>query len=80
MPNEVKPPVSAAASAGTMSKVSSVGSSGMMPRTRMPMSPASMLPSTQFSPASRSVGIPSSTAPFSFPAAARVARPNRVNR
>ena len=78
--NDSSPPSSAAASAGMTSSVVVVGLSPAMGSIRMTAIPASTEATAQHTEASRSGAMPSSSAPFSLPAAARVARPNRVNR
>ena len=76
--NDERPPRSAAASAGTTSRLVVVGSSPAIGSMRMTAKPASIEATIQFTAPTRSGEMPSSTAPFSLPAAARVARPNRV--
>ena len=73
-------PSSAAASAGTTSRVVVVGSRPEIGSIRITARPASTDAIAQFTAPSRSGEMPSSSAPFSLPAAARVARPNRVSR
>ena len=81
IPNEVRPPTSATLSAGTISNVIVTGSTDFwLPATRMPSRPEITVDSTQLVPARKSGENPSSIAPFSFSAAARVAMPNRVKR
>ena len=80
-PNERKPPTSAAESAGRIRAGTAVGSTlELIEATKMPSSPVMHVESTQLMPARRSGEKPSTTAPLSFSAAARVARPKRVNR
>ena len=76
--NDRNPPSSAAASAGVMSRLVVPGSSPEIGAMRMTAAPASIAAIIQLMAASRSGEWPSSTAPFSLSAAARVARPNRV--
>ena len=52
----------------------------LMGAAKIPKQPASTVEATQFTPARKSGEYPSTSAPFSFSDAARVARPNRVNR
>ena len=80
MPNEVKPPSSAAPRAGTMRSGTLIGSSVVIGETMIPNRPTMTVASTQLAPARKSGEKPRTMAPFSFSAAARVARPNRVNR
>ena len=80
MANDSRPPSSAAASAGTTSSVVVVGWSPAIGSMRMTATPASTEATAQLTAPSRSGEMPSSSAPFSLPAAARVARPNRVKR
>ena len=78
-PNEVKLPTSAAVSAGTMSAGSTAGSIDFwMVAAKMPSRPVMSVEMTQLAPARNSGEKPSTTAPFSFSLAARVARPKRV--
>ncbi len=80
-PNDVRPPTSAAPSAGTMSSVIVVGSiDALIVAARIPTAAASTAEIIQLTAASRSGERPIKTAPFSSSAAARVARPKRVNR
>ena len=75
------PASSAAASAGTTSRLDSVGSSLLvMPAIRIIAPPARTEAMIQLSKPSRSGESPVRIAPFSFAAAARVANPKRVNR
>ena len=77
--NELNRPRSDAARAGTISRVIVIGSSDwLMAAARMPNMPASTVEATQFTPARKSGEYPRTIAPFSFSAAARVARPKRV--
>ena len=80
MPNELKRPTSAAASAGRMSSVSGEMSSVVSGAIITPANAASMQPSAQFAAPIRSGERPSSDAPRSLSATARVAMPNVVNR
>ena len=78
---DLSPPISAAASAGTISAVSPTGVivppiGPTMITARVPITEAI----TQLKAARRWGEYPSNTAPFSLPAAARVATPKRVNR
>ena len=78
-PNDVKLPTSAAVSAGTISAGSTIGSIvELTDATKMPSIPVITVDSTQLVPARKSGEKPRTTAPFSFSAAARVARPKRV--
>ena len=79
--NELKLPSNAAASAATMRSDTVKGSMKLLiDAARMPNAPVSTVDRTQLVPASTSGENPSRTAPFSFSAAARVARPKRVKR
>ena len=77
--NEVNPPTSAAASAGTSSSRTWLTESPMMGTTRMPARPARPAPAAQFSVAMSSGERPRDAAASWFSATARVARPKRVN-
>ena len=78
---EDMPPIRAAPSAGTMSAVNlpTVNEPVTVP-ARTPAAPARREARSQLKRASLSGEYPSKTAPFSLPAAARVARPTRVKR
>ncbi len=79
--NPFSPPSSAAAKAGTTNRLVSIGSSLLdIPAIAITASPASTDAIAQFRYPSRSGDKPVRTAPFSCSAAARVARPKRVNR
>ena len=73
-----RPPSSAAASAGTMSSGVVVGCRPEMGSMRMTATPARIVASAQLAAPRRSGEMPTSSAPFSLPAAARVERPKRV--
>lgn len=73
-------PSSAAASAGITSRVVVVGLMPEIGSISTTATPPSTEATAQLIVPSRSGEIPSSRAPFSLPAAARVATPNRVNR
>ena len=76
----VKLPTSAAASAATMNSAYASGMSGTMGAISTPPTPAITVLSAQFTSAMRCGDRPVTNAPFSDSAAARVARPKRVNR
>ena len=79
--NDDRLPTSTALSAGITSSVIVTGSTlESADAATMPNSAASIVDSTQLLPARKSGENPSTTAPFSFSAAARVARPKRANR
>ena len=80
MQNDVKPANSAAASAGTTWNASVCESSGTSGATRTPSPPATTHASTVFVIDRRLGDRPASIAETSFSDAARVARPNRVQR
>lgn len=77
-----KPPTSAAARAGTIRNVISAGDRRTTPApdTRITAAPARAPAIIQLRLPTQSGDTPSSTAPFSFSAAARVLIPNRVQR
>ena len=77
-PNERNPPSRAAARAGTINRLVVPGSSPAMGAMKITAAPASIEAIIQLMAASRTGECPSSTAPFSLSAAARVARPKRV--
>ncbi len=76
--NERNPPSRAAARAGMISRLVVPGSRPEIGAMRITAAPASIAAIIQLMAASRSGEWPSSTAPFSLSAAARVARPKRV--
>ncbi len=77
--NDVKRPISDAASAGTMSRVTVIGLIvPLREAKRIPNPPASTVEATQLTAASRLGLYPRISAPRSFSAAARVASPNLV--
>jgi hypothetical protein len=78
--NERKPPTMAAASAGMISRVSTVGFRLVMGTMRTPATPARAPPSAQLTPATKSGETPALAALRGFSATAVVARPNVVNR
>ena len=79
--NDDRLPTSTALSAGITSSVIVTGSTlESADAATMPNSAASIVDSTQLLPARKSGENPSTTAPFSFSAAARVASPNRAKR
>ena len=81
IPNDDRLPTSTALSAGMTSSVMVTGSTlESADAATMPNRAASIVDSTQLVPASMSGENPSTTAPFSFSDAARVARPNRAKR
>ena len=80
MANDSSPPSSAAASAGITSSGVVVALMPAIGSIRITAMPAMTEATAQLTAPSRSGEMPSSSAPFSLPAAARVARPNRVNR
>ena len=78
---EDKRPMSAAPNGATISVENLTGfNAPVMEPTRMPASPAVRAETIQLVSASRSGEYPRRIAPFSLPAAARVARPNFVKR
>ena len=78
-PNDENPPTRAAVRAGTTSAGRIRGSMfELIEATKMPSRPVIVVASTQLIAASRSGEKPSTTAPRSFSAAARVASPKRV--
>ena len=80
IPNEVKPAISAAASAGTIWSGSVSVSSCVIDAARIPMPPAIAEASSVLTIDSRFGESPPSIAATSFSDAARVWSPNRVNR
>ncbi len=81
MPNDERLPTSTALSAGITSSVIVTGSTlESADAATIPNIAASIVDSTQLVPANMSGEKPSTTAPFSFSDAARVARPKRANR
>ncbi len=77
--NEVKPAISAAASAGMICSGSVEGSSWVIAAARMPSRPASSEDSSVLARPMRTGDSPPSIAAASFSDAARVARPNLVH-
>ena len=80
MAKEEKPPINAAASAGTISKVNVTGSAVTIGPASTPAPPASAPASAQLTAATRSGFHPVNASATSSSAAARLARPNRLNR
>ena len=80
-PNEEKLPTSAAVKAGTIKAGIVAGSTAVLiDATKTPSSPVTTVDNVQFTPDKNSGENPKIIAPFSFSAAALVAKPNRVNR
>ena len=78
--NEVSRASSAAASAGTTWSGSEIGSSWVIDAARTPMDPATTLASSVLTIDRRFADKPASRAKTSFSDAARVARPNLLQR
>jgi hypothetical protein len=77
-PKELKLANNAAPRAGTMRSGNVIVSRLVIGEARMPSRPAITVERTQLAPARKSGEKPNTIAPFSFSAAARVARPKRV--